>query len=617
MFGKQSSTNKFVSAPQIDEEQQKKFEEIIELLVAAGYFRARISSLSPFDKVIGGMAWSITSSNADVDIDIFFKENAPIGQKIKLSEQILRALIRMKCPHVIQPNQIQGLDYIHIFPVIQWLVTKVIETREETGDLLRQFSMWQFNKHQKLPSDEEFEQRKPSAVAYVKELNDRYKPSRKFKNQNKDFSAREEEQVQQTLLEYGVRPVFVSLQQEGQKSKSQSAAAARLQKALSTQNVQGSKDDEEAKAAHESKVNEMMKNLDSVDTSGRLAGNVVGKVVGLESEEIRKLASEYDESRKGTGKDGDGAAGFGEETTKRQIENRKKQLTHAMDKINELKEEHDKLKEQLQQAEAIFQKKANLNARIVAEIDKMNAMETPENAKDLAMLKALVALNENLKNQEAQFRASCKRQLAELTQKTQKLKDAAPDEEVEERRRLIQETHAKDTEKLTRIRQLLAKKNRDIQLIERSIDEIPSRVELQQYQRMFVELYEQVHLKLIETRQYYISYNTLEDSRNYLSKEVSILKSIDDNYQVVMKNKANKDKFLESLQQILTSVTQNLEKVDQKLKDEKVKKDKLNEKYMFLIEKERGFYKSTKEFQEECNKNVLLSKKMEELGLTA
>lgn len=617
MFGKQSSTNKFVSAPQIDEEQQKKFEEIIELLVAAGYFRARISSLSPFDKVIGGMAWSITSSNADVDIDIFFKENAPIGQKIKLSEQILRALIRMKCPHVIQPNQIQGLDYIHIFPVIQWLVTKVIETREETGDLLRKFSMWQFNKNQKLPSDEEFEQRKPGAVSYVKELNDRYKPSRKFKNQNKDFAAREEEQVQQTLLEYGIRPVFVSLQQEGQKQKSQSAAAARLQKALSTQNVQGSKEDEEAKAAHESKVNEMMKNLDTVDSSGRLAGNVVGKVVGLESEEIRKLASEYDESRRGTGKDGDGAAGFGEETTKRQIENRKKQLAHTMDKIHELKDEHDKLKEQLQQAENLFQKKANLNARIVAEIDKMNAMETPENAKDLAMLKALVALNENLKNQEAQFRASCKRQLAELTQKTQKLKDAAPDEEVEERRRLIQETHAKDTEKLTRIRQLLAKKNRDIQLVERSIDEIPSRVELQQYQRMFVELYEQVHLKLIETRQYYISYNTLEDSRNYLSKEVSILKSIDDNYQVVMKNKANKDKFLESLQQILTSVTQNLEKVDQKLKDEKVKKDKLNEKYMFLIEKERGFYKATKEFQEECNKNALLSKRLDELGLTA
>jgi len=41
----------------------------------------------------------------------------------------------------------------------------------------------------------------------------------------------------------------------------------------------------------------------------------------------------------------------------------------------------------LLKTEALFQKKANLNARIVAEIEKMNAMETPENAKDLAMLK--------------------------------------------------------------------------------------------------------------------------------------------------------------------------------------------------------------------------------------
>jgi len=40
------------------------------------------------------------------------------------------------------------------------------------------------------------------------------------------------------------------------------------------------------------------------------------------------------QSRRGTGKDGDGAAGFGEETTKRQIENRKKQLAHTM--VNQL-----------------------------------------------------------------------------------------------------------------------------------------------------------------------------------------------------------------------------------------------------------------------------------------
>jgi hypothetical protein len=35
-----------------DEEQKIKLQEIVDLLVAAGYFRARIKGLSPFDKVI-------------------------------------------------------------------------------------------------------------------------------------------------------------------------------------------------------------------------------------------------------------------------------------------------------------------------------------------------------------------------------------------------------------------------------------------------------------------------------------------------------------------------------------------------------------------------------------
>ena len=35
-----------------DEESKEKFGQIIDLLLAAGYFRARISTLPPFDKVI-------------------------------------------------------------------------------------------------------------------------------------------------------------------------------------------------------------------------------------------------------------------------------------------------------------------------------------------------------------------------------------------------------------------------------------------------------------------------------------------------------------------------------------------------------------------------------------
>ena len=36
-----------------------------------------------------------------------------------LTEKIVAVLPRMKCPHRLEPHQIQGLDFIHIYPVIQ------------------------------------------------------------------------------------------------------------------------------------------------------------------------------------------------------------------------------------------------------------------------------------------------------------------------------------------------------------------------------------------------------------------------------------------------------------------------------------------------------------------
>lgn len=60
-------------------------------------------------------------------------------------------LPRMKCPHRLEPHQIQGLDFIHIYPVIQWLVKLAIATRDEMGDYIRAFSESQFSKEHSTP----------------------------------------------------------------------------------------------------------------------------------------------------------------------------------------------------------------------------------------------------------------------------------------------------------------------------------------------------------------------------------------------------------------------------------------------------------------------------------
>ena len=78
------------------------------------------------------MCWSIAGSNFDIDIE--FADDLNMGQKIKLSEKVVNALKQMECPLLLAPQQIQGLDYAKIFPVIQWLVKKLMESRDNRGD---------------------------------------------------------------------------------------------------------------------------------------------------------------------------------------------------------------------------------------------------------------------------------------------------------------------------------------------------------------------------------------------------------------------------------------------------------------------------------------------------
>jgi hypothetical protein len=52
----------------------------------------------------------------------------------------------MKCSYAIEPHQIQGGDFIHIFPVVQWLVKRVFERRAEIGDFNRAYTLNQYEK---------------------------------------------------------------------------------------------------------------------------------------------------------------------------------------------------------------------------------------------------------------------------------------------------------------------------------------------------------------------------------------------------------------------------------------------------------------------------------------
>lgn len=101
---------------------------------------------------------------------------------------------------------------------------------------------------------------------------------------------------------------------------------------------------------------------------------------------------------------------------------------------------------------------------------------------------------------------------------------------------------------------MLADANLEVAGTARTIDDIPTRTELIQYERRFAELYQQVAWKLGETRKYYDFYNQLESNLNFLQKEIKLLNSISENFDVAMRSSQSKQEYLSQCDAIVKSV---------------------------------------------------------------
>ena len=92
--------------------------------------------------------------------------------------------------------------------------------------------------------------------------------------------------------------------------------------------------------------------------------------------------------------------------------------------------------------------------------------------------------------------------------------------------------------KLKALKLKVAKKNREISTLKRKLDEVPSRNELTQYQKRFIELYNQISAVHTQTKQFFILYNTLEDKKMHMNKQINLFNSIHDQFnQYVLKLK--------------------------------------------------------------------------------
>jgi len=95
-----------------------------------------------------------------------------------------------------------------------------------------------------------------------------------------------------------------------------------------------------------------------------------------------------------------------------------------------------------------------------------------------------------------------------------------------------------------------------------------------------------------------------------LDHESKLLDSIQEKYPTIKNSKPGREKFLSSLKEILDGMEKRLEQQKKLLEEEISKRNALDEQYIALTEKERLYYASAKDYQEECKKTEMLEEKL-------
>ncbi|CAJ0953598.1 unnamed protein product [Ranitomeya imitator] len=344
---------------------------------------------------------------------------------------------------------------------------------------------------------------------------------------------------------------------------------------------------------------------------GRLTASMVGQIVGLQSHEIKQMASEYAEKQSELSAEERPEHMGPMQQHRRNVASLSKQITQKMKVLQQLKVKSSELMVVHEKAKKERSEVTTFSEKLDAEMSQLEKEEGTADPSILQELRALVTLNESLKSQELKFRAHCREEMTNLQENIDSLKaEIAESIEEKERSSLFEQQHRAEREKLQKIRLLLARRNREIAILQRKIDEVPSRAELTQYQKRFIELYGQVSATHKETKQFFTLYNTLDDKKLYLEKEVNLLNSIHDNFQQAMASSGTREQFLRQMEQIVDGIRHNRNKagghMEKKKQLNKMRRDQLNDEYLEMLEKQRLYFKTVKEFKEECRRNELL-----------
>eukprot|EP00116_Pleurobrachia_bachei_P003109 sb/3463371/ len=535
-----------------------------------------------------GLVWCITVCSIDLDVDLLYQENSTIGQKITLTEKIVAVLPKMKCPHELQPHQIQGLDCVKIYPVVQWLVKKAMDRREEMSHTIRQFAEMQFSKDYILPSEREHRDNVAAAQPCLERFIKNTLPGRLYKRPRNVRKLDIKLQAQSTLLEYGdASSTLIVGGEEKEEGEEENQDERRMEELL--ENVKANPVARTIGGAPTISVahgcNKRGDFVTKLVTHQYLSPSPIGQLLQERSSELVEATTQYEEEQATLNEDEkldtkqvdllplrvqsslptpphQGATRramlvTAHERTVRglnsQISQIKGRLTEHTETMTTMREKYREISEKMEG----LSEKIELGSSKVAALEKQNKEILKISDGERIELASLMSEYDIAIKTKESFTTECKEKAKEYRETITEVQGRIESLEEDKRCQQVRDQHEKDRAKLAKVRLQAAKKNYAISALRRQIEAIPSRVELIQYQKRFEELHIQTGQVHTEAKQFYALFNNLSDTKSYLEKHLVRLNSINENFLRSMSDIETGYIFLQQFEQIVEGAKQS------------------------------------------------------------
>ena len=599
-----------------DPERIELYNKIVESLITAGYFRARINSLEPFDKILGGMAWILTGCFYDIDIE--FKDEMNLTEKIRVSEKVVAGLKAINCPMTLNPVQIQGLDLKPLYQTLQWLQKRLLETRDERNALNKKISVNFYNKEyinidkNKLKLSNDTDEMLKTKYNILKE-NRKYKPKNKLTNMAPNYN--DELRVFFSMIEFGVKDIafqrqFIELLkkrkiiEDKNKNNQSTTIGGGIGKMQTNNETQDKLTKEEMKILNDV-MNNNIEEISNQENKQKVNTSIIEAIFSENMAYITKEIENFDNIKGDENIDKIKLYAKEKERLEQNKNNIISQINQYNTELDNCKEQEKKEKEEInklqEEIEKLRQTKAQNERNKETILQKIKEEKISE--EKLAFLSEKNKRKEELKSNISKFKKEClaekkiyDAQLENYQKKIDKLNDSENIAVFNE----IDVNYNAELQKNTEKKKDLFNQNKIINMLTRKIQLYPSKLEIIQYQKRFQELYDQIN-KISERSTKILRENHSKGQVIALLKQKEqVFNDLKKMYQSIKPKE--KDKFKVTINNVTLSLGPSLTNSSNRLKEYSENIDKNQKQLNDYRLHESNYLRLIKEYNKEYNK---------------